>query len=584
MDRLSVTDPCEKVVVWKGTQLGATEMLNNWLFYVMLSAPGDTLFMSATKDLAKRNNRSRIRPMIASCPELAERVGAGWSTLHIQFRGGQILLVGANSAAGLRQDPMQYLSLDEIDAFERELGQEGDPIGLALARADAFEGRKKIALVSTCTVKGTSRIEAEYRASDQRRYMVPCPFCNEYDWIRWENIQCENKDPKTARLQCIHCERLIEERWKESMMALGTAKWVPTAPRPSDVPGYHLSALYSTWKTWETCARQFFEVEKDPPKLRVWVNTVAAETFEERGESADAETVYARRKPFPIDLSRRLGESEDSSDAILVPEGAGVLVCSTDTQDNRLETHVKAYGPGEQSWLISFRIFDGNPDVMEGESVWRQLDRFLRSAFTHVSGRKLWIESAVVDSGGHHTERVFQFTKRREHRLLRPGWSQRVSAVHGGRKIGAPIVGRPTIHEKYHAKSYEICSDAAKGTIVSRLRIQEPGPGYMHLPATGWCDFTYCEGLTAETARWKFKNGRYVRSWDVHGDNHPFDLEQYTLAALHILGPELIRSLNVRAARWAKPVRAPRPPVEPSPLEALAARRRKAGWMERWKR
>nr|WP_328824975.1 phage terminase large subunit family protein [Mesorhizobium neociceri] len=32
-------------------------------------------------------------------------------------------------------------------------------------------------LASTPTVRGLSRIEREYEASDQRRYHVPCPEC-----------------------------------------------------------------------------------------------------------------------------------------------------------------------------------------------------------------------------------------------------------------------------------------------------------------------------------------------------------------------------------------------------------------------
>ena len=46
-------------------------------------------------------------------------------------------------------------------------------MALAEARTRTFSWRRKVFLVSTPTVKGLSRIEREFEASDQRRYFVP---------------------------------------------------------------------------------------------------------------------------------------------------------------------------------------------------------------------------------------------------------------------------------------------------------------------------------------------------------------------------------------------------------------------------
>ena len=54
-----------------------------------------------------------------------------------------------------------------------DLDGEGDPIALAEARTISFGHRSKLFLASTPTVKGLSRIEREYEASDQRRFFVP---------------------------------------------------------------------------------------------------------------------------------------------------------------------------------------------------------------------------------------------------------------------------------------------------------------------------------------------------------------------------------------------------------------------------
>jgi len=43
-----------------------------------------------------------------------------------------LILVGANSPAGLRSTPVGRVVLDELDAYPYSLGEEGDPVELAL--------------------------------------------------------------------------------------------------------------------------------------------------------------------------------------------------------------------------------------------------------------------------------------------------------------------------------------------------------------------------------------------------------------------------------------------------------------------
>jgi phage terminase large subunit GpA-like protein len=86
-------------------------------------------------------------------------------------------MTGANSAVGLRSTPARYIFLDEVDAYPASADEEGDPVTLAEARSLTFAHRRKVFLVSTPTIRGLSRIEREYEASDQRRFFVPCPHC-----------------------------------------------------------------------------------------------------------------------------------------------------------------------------------------------------------------------------------------------------------------------------------------------------------------------------------------------------------------------------------------------------------------------
>ncbi|MGD7165547.1 phage terminase large subunit family protein, partial [Ralstonia pseudosolanacearum] len=123
MDCLSPTSPIERVVFMKAAQLGATEMGSNWIGYVIHHAPGPMMAVWPTVEMAKRNSKQRIDPLIEESAVLAERIAparsrdSGNTILAKEFRGGVLVMTGANSAVGLRSMPVRYLFLDEVDGY-----------------------------------------------------------------------------------------------------------------------------------------------------------------------------------------------------------------------------------------------------------------------------------------------------------------------------------------------------------------------------------------------------------------------------------------------------------------------------------
>ena len=568
MDALSARSPVRRVVVMKGSQLGFTEIVNNAVGYVIHHSPGPILFVEPTGDIAKAESKQRLAPMIDECEALRERVrdprsrDSGNTILVKEFPGGILVLSGANSPKALRRMPVRYLFLDEVDGYPGDVGEEGDPVALAEARTTNFP-RRKVLLISTPTIKGESRIEREFLLSDQRRYFVPCPHCGHMDWIRWENIRYEDDRPQTAKLACMGCQQLIEERFKGVMLAQG--EWRPTVEDTGRTRGYHLSALYSPlgWKSWADCVLQHLEAKDDPMKRKTWVNTVLGETWEERGAYVTAEGLAARCKSY----------FEEGVEAD-VPSGVGILVASVDVQDNWLEAQVKGYGAGEESWLIAHTQVHGDPGV---EKTWLEMDEFLTQEFTHVSGQKMTIACTAVDSGGHHTDDVYKFCRAR--------LARRVFAVRGGSEQGKPVVpDRPSIRNRYRTKLFTLCVDTAKDIILSRLKIGSPGPGYVHLP--DWVDAEYLAQLTAEKAvrKWVKRRGT-IREWvKLRERNEALDLEVYCLAALYIIGRGVIKTLPERAIQFAEPLAEEEAGAAPKPKKPPRLRTKRSGWVTGWKR
>lgn len=202
LDCLSPQSDVQSVVFMKGAQIGGSEAGYNWIGYIIHKAPGPTMIVQPSIDLAETTSKQRLAPMIELIPELKERIGearsrdSGNTLLQKEFPGGMLKLAGANSAASLRSLPIKYLMLDETDAYDADVEGEGSPIDLAKKRTATF-ARKKILEISTPTLEGSSNIEASYLESDQRRFEVPCPHCNHYQVLRWSGMKWE-KDQGAA--------------------------------------------------------------------------------------------------------------------------------------------------------------------------------------------------------------------------------------------------------------------------------------------------------------------------------------------------------------------------------------------------
>ena len=569
MDCLSPSHAAQRVVVMAGAQVGKTECGNNWIGYVIDRAPGPMLMVQPTVEIAKRVSKQRLAPMIEATPALRNRVADARSrdsgnTVQLkEFDGGVLIITGANSGAGLRSMPIRYLFMDEVDEYPGDVDGQGDPVALAEKRTSTFS-RRKLLFTSTPTIKGISRIEREFLASDQRRYFLACPACGHRDYLTWSDpthhrIEWDKDAPETARMVCGNpaCEARIDERHKTAMLLGG--EWRPTAAA-SATAGFHLSALYSPagWKSWAACASEFLEAKEDPFRLKTWVNTVLGETWEERGDSVEVGALRTR-------LERYVAE---------VPVGVGVLIAAVDVQGDRLEATVKGYGENEESWLIAFTQILGDPAQ---EKPWRELDAFIFQEFDHENGRKVRVSRTMIDSGGLHTEHVYRYCAARTNRHVYP--------IKGGSIAGRPLVERPSVNNRYGIPLFVLCVDTGKDIVMSRLQIGRaagegaPRTPFMHLP--DWVDDEYLAQLTAEKAIRKYVKGRgAVREWvKLRERNEALDLEVYALAGLYVMGPHVVRGLGARALELARPPEKAAPQQEELPLP-----RRTNRWLRGFRR
>lgn len=561
MDAFS--DPeVEQITCMVAAQSFKTEALLNILGFHVDLDPCPVLVLQPTLQMAEAFSKDRLAPMVRDTPVVGAKIGnhardSEDTILHKKFAGGHITMAGANSPASLASRPIRILLADEVDRYDASAGKEGDPVSLAIERTTNFWNRK-IALFSTPTIKGASRIEAAYEESDQRRYFVRCPACSHEQVFRWRpeivgkaevgGVRWPEGRPLEARFHCAFvdpdsgevCDHGFSEG--ERLESIATGRWVATRPEVKGHAGFHLSRMASPWRSLGVMARDFVLAKPHPERLKTWVNTRLAETWEERGERADPKSLLERREPYAAEP---------------VPFGVGTVVAGVDIQDDRFEIEWVGYGAEDESWSLDYARQYGDP---ASPSFWDRLDDALLRGFQHPSGITLRVEAACVDAGGHFTQQVYDFCRSRKRRNVfpilgragkdKPIWPQKLTK-NAAKKIDVAIVG----------------VDQGKDVHYKRLSVKQPGPSYCHFPLreSGY-DQAHFDGLTAEKAVLKTdKQGFTSKVWvKVHVRNEPLDVRVYATAARLALGIDMARRLHaLRQAFEASRQHSLNPPEQP---------------------
>ena len=532
----AVTDPSvTEITVMKSARVGYTRILDHTIGYFIHQDPSPVLVVQPRVEDAEDYSTSEIEPMLRDTPVLAEIAGEQRASdpaqrmLKRTFRNGaSVAFIGANSAGGFRRISARVVLFDEVDGYPvGGVGSEGDQIALGIKRSDSYWNRVIVA-GSTPTTAGTSRIEKRFLESDQRYYFVPCPHCGEMQRLEWGGpdlpygIKWDRDDkgrglPDTVHYVCRANGCIIEESDKAPMIAAG--EWRATRPF-SGHAGFHVWAAYSLFVNarWAMLVAEWLRVKDDPLQRKTFHNLVLGLPYEDRGQGAlNERTLAARTEVFAAE----------------VPDGVAVVTAGVDVQDDRVEIEVVGWGRNEESWSIAHEVIEGDPDTTP---LWDQVDGFLKRIWKRGDGRGFEIMATCIDSGGHHTQRVYNFSRER---LGRRVWAIKGEAARGGTRSPVWPTKRPSARNKAAFRPIIIGVNAAKDVIRSRLAIQPPldgamGPiaGYMHFPTDR--DINYFAQLVSERSATKLVAGRAFRVWELIPGraNEALDMRVYAYAAL----------------------------------------------------
>lgn len=530
----AITDPTVTTVsVMKSARVGYTKILDHVIAYYLSYDPSPILMVQPRVEDAEDYSKTEIAPMLRDTPELAnitpdlKAKATNQTILRKQFNNGSNLtMVGANSPGGFRRITCRIILFDEVDGYPSGgAGAEGDQIALGTKRSETFWNRK-IVLGSTPTVKGISRIEKSYNESDQRKFYVPCPHCGEYqvlEWggkdtpygIKWDKNKEGEHLPETAFYACRHNGCVIEHNELAGMLKKG--EWRATKPFKGHA-GFHIWSGYSLHANaaWKHLVSEWLRVKDDPLMRQTFINTTLGEPYEDAGDMALSEKrLAARCEIWPSD----------------VPDGVAVLTAGIDTQDDRFEIEVVGWGRNEESWSIAFDVIEGD---LETPEPWQRLDAYLQQIWRRADGRGYSIMAACHDSGGHHTQKVYEFAKERLGRRI---WATKGESAKGGKRSPVWPVKKFTYRNRASFRPVILGVNAAKDAIRARLRLElEEGEtscaGYMHFPVDR--DINYFSQMLSESLVKKVVSGQTYRVWELRPGraNEALDCRVYAYSAL----------------------------------------------------
>lgn len=584
-----------KIVCRKPAQVAWTDgVINNYVGKRIDIDPCPIIMMFPKVDAAKEYLNEKFAPMVRVTPRLAEKVdvttarksGNRWN--FKKFAGGFLKLVGSNSPSSVKSTPAPVVIVEEPDDANSNVRGQGDTVRLLEERIKSFHDYKVI-YGGTPTIEGLSEVDAAYKNSDQRQFFVPCHDCGKSHVLDWANVGCKEDEtrnhevfghflPETTYYACPHCGSMWNDAQKnknvERAELIATADFHGTAGVTmneliSNFPGSRLAKLMEKYLSAQHKARQ-----GDFDDLIAFTNNTLGIAYAFGGNKLDAET-----------LAKEKGEDYPEG---IIPRGALRLSIGVDVQHNRFAIIVRAWGRGEESWLVYWgEIFGVVTD--SSDSVWNELEQVVFGARRHELGVELFAEAISIDaSDGQTSDNVYAWVRR-----MRKKYEGRtIMAVKGAsddtaREIfappKAPVDNRtPTKAAKYGLRVYMVGTNKAKDLILGsenapgRLRLPGNGPGRMHIYRNVRSD--YWTQITAEVkAPSRRLRGRMVYQKKAGVPNEGLDAEVYALHAaralkVHLMSPSQWDELEKRLLQsdLFKSASAAAPAVSPKPAENTA--------------
>ena len=573
-------------------------LIDGWITYSIICDPSDFLLVQLTQEKASEHSRKRLDRTFRCSPEIAKRLSPRKNDNNVHdkyFRAGNLLKIGWPSINVLSSSDYKYVALTDYDRWPDDVDGEGDGFSLASKRTTTFmsagmtlvessPGKDIVDLKhhpkTTHEAPPTTGILSLYNRGDRRRFYWQCPSCSEWfepsmaNMVGYRDDTDYVKASENARLQCPHCQSLVDPDKKRALNIGG--KWLKEGQtidkdgvihgdgRNSRIASFWLEGPAAAYQTWAQLtyklltAEHEFEMTGSEETLKAVTNT-------------DWGLPYLPRSALEQRRSDELMERREETEKRTVPYGCRFLLAAVDVQggrNRRFVVQIVGYGENSERWLIDrYNIKSSMRSNSDGESLpidpsaypedWDLLISDVLNKQYRIEGLDggfMPILAMAVDSGGEDgvTDNAYKFWRR----CKRDGLSKRVYLVKGDSTKRQKLITRTypdnTSRSDRHAKArgdvplYLLQTDQLKDRISNALSRETVGANYIHFPS--WIGEWFFDELTYEE---RGQDGKWRKPGKCN--NEAFDLFCYAHAIAILRGYERIKwGDEDNVPHWAK--------------------------------
>jgi len=582
---LAADDPeIYEVDLMKASQIGWTYWVIGYVLERIDQEPCPILGVFAKEKDAKAFHDEKLVPTVLAnpnCPmdvSTSRKSGNRWD--FKEFPAGYLKLVGSNSPGNVKSTSSVGLALiEEPDDTSDNVAEQGDAIGLTEERLKRYTGNKLLIVGGTPAVKGVSKTEARLAQSDKRVLPIACHECGGRHVLDWSNVDWYGKNgeipcdestgeilseshevfgysqPETAVYICPDCGCEWDDYQRQKNVrdtvynALEEgdpyAGWTPTQPTKGVAGFMGISELYVCipGTSLAQVVQEYLKAkhEQDQGKVEAmikFINQKLGLPYEYETDAPDEDELAAKA----LDYSE-----------MTIPAGGWVLTAGVDVQHDRLAVVIRAWGRGEESWLVYWGEMAAKKSTSDPtDPVWQELHTLLTTPIQHERGFGLRISAMSIDSSdGSTSDQVYSWVRARVRYNVMA--IKGASNDYGTREIYTKPKdidltvpkAKQTKAARFGVKVYIVGTHKSKDLIIGergRVTLEGSGPGRFH----------YYEGVRADYYEQLMshilapdKRLRGKKTWQKKASirDEGLDCEIYALHAARSLG------LN----RWSVP-------------------------------
>ena len=471
----------------KCARIGYTKMLMVFAGYMLEHKRRSGAMFQPTDGDAAEFKKTEVDPMVRDVAVLRNAFKgvdiekrSKFNTVDlVQFVNANLFVRGGKSGRNYRRLTIDWINYDELEGFEREVGDEGGATTLGDIRVTNSPFPKSIRGSTPRRDTGSLlKAEVELAALKFQRFWH-CPSCGTAQTLEWGQMRWESGKPETAHYECGECG----EHWFYADAATLDAGgfWGARVKRDDSLvlthridDGYlrdstdqvvewprhiafHMWSAYSPWFAWDELVAEWLEANAklktgDNRSLITFTNTRLAQYWQDEEIEVEYDAIYERAQKTKYTRP---------------PKRAHVLTVAVDIQGNRLELELVAWGRGFESWGVEYKVIYGDPEEL---AVWQELETFINDTYETEDGRRLPVAAVALDTG-YLPDTAYNFHRRTAHPRVyclkgianKPNEHHPISTAPHDRKSGLSSTPVPL---------FLMGADTCKSIVLKRLALE----------------------------------------------------------------------------------------------------------------